>query len=401
MLRLFLLSILGVVVHAVFECSNQETTAFVRIARARLDGTPVVVSTAGMAPANRLLILRQTTSTMRRRVCPGYPLMKPAPTARSRLRECNALTQLCSKHSVIPQMAQIPGIVKAIVCSITYPFFFVLLNATMKNTRTCQVGATRHFYYEKFSIALYHRSVEFNPIEKNCIVSDEDTFSRSDQQGQVVGKDYYEPICVAAANVSIKCTSSADLSSSTCRQQAAFERFIGSAIEGERHTCSLRDSEHRQSASSILLVELMPMYKQNPLWTTMSSTVVSASNNSQFQVIFIRCVRFRVPIWGNGAMHQRGNPLHRQHQGTLYRSNLRCGKVLYMLSGSRCCFSRRSVRQHRLLYRYIILSRFILHTELHRSDSVSHSSLSSPPFNCFQLWFSQQMLRLLISHLWF
>uniref|UniRef100_A0A1I7WLY8 Ovule protein n=1 Tax=Heterorhabditis bacteriophora TaxID=37862 RepID=A0A1I7WLY8_HETBA len=59
------------------------------------------------------------------------------------------------------------------------------------------------------------------------------------------------------------------------------------------------------------------------------------------------------------------------------------------------------VRQHRLLYRYIILSRFILHTELHRSDSVSHSSLSSPPFNCFQLWFSQQMLRLLISHLWF
>uniref|UniRef100_A0A1I7WLZ1 Secreted protein n=1 Tax=Heterorhabditis bacteriophora TaxID=37862 RepID=A0A1I7WLZ1_HETBA len=97
MLRLFLLSILGVVVHAVFECSNQETTAFVRIARARLDGTPVVVSTAG-----------------------------------------NALTQLCSKHSVIPQMAQIPGIVKAIVCSITYPFFFVLLNATMKNTRTCQ-----------------------------------------------------------------------------------------------------------------------------------------------------------------------------------------------------------------------------------------------------------------------
>lgn len=39
--------------------------------------------------------------------------------------------------------------------------------------------------------------MEFNPKEKNCIVSDEDTFSRADQQGQVVGKDYYEPICVA------------------------------------------------------------------------------------------------------------------------------------------------------------------------------------------------------------
>lgn len=32
---------------AVFECGSHETTAFVRIARARLDGTPVVVSTAG------------------------------------------------------------------------------------------------------------------------------------------------------------------------------------------------------------------------------------------------------------------------------------------------------------------------------------------------------------------
>lgn len=32
---------------AVFECGSHETTAFVRIARARLSGTPVVVSTAG------------------------------------------------------------------------------------------------------------------------------------------------------------------------------------------------------------------------------------------------------------------------------------------------------------------------------------------------------------------
>jgi hypothetical protein len=32
---------------AVFECGNHETAAFVRISRARLDGTPLVVSTAG------------------------------------------------------------------------------------------------------------------------------------------------------------------------------------------------------------------------------------------------------------------------------------------------------------------------------------------------------------------
>lgn len=35
------------VVQGVFECGNHETAAFVRISRARLDGTPVVVSTAG------------------------------------------------------------------------------------------------------------------------------------------------------------------------------------------------------------------------------------------------------------------------------------------------------------------------------------------------------------------
>lgn len=39
--------------------------------------------------------------------------------------------------------------------------------------------------------------MEFSPQEKNCIVSDEDTFSRADQQGAIESKDYYEPICVA------------------------------------------------------------------------------------------------------------------------------------------------------------------------------------------------------------
>lgn len=34
-------------ISAVFECGNHETAAFIRISRARLDGTPVVVSTAG------------------------------------------------------------------------------------------------------------------------------------------------------------------------------------------------------------------------------------------------------------------------------------------------------------------------------------------------------------------
>lgn len=44
-----LLCLLSVVAHvrAVFECGSHETAAFVRISRARLDGTPVVVSTAG------------------------------------------------------------------------------------------------------------------------------------------------------------------------------------------------------------------------------------------------------------------------------------------------------------------------------------------------------------------
>ena len=46
-LLLLLLDILILFAEAKFECDNHETTAFVRITRARLDGVPVVVSTAG------------------------------------------------------------------------------------------------------------------------------------------------------------------------------------------------------------------------------------------------------------------------------------------------------------------------------------------------------------------
>ncbi|KFD57277.1 LOW QUALITY PROTEIN: hypothetical protein M513_01788, partial [Trichuris suis] len=73
------------------------------------------------------------------------------------------------------------------------------------------------------SLNTFCRSAEFSPTLRKCIISDEDTFSRADQQGppKLENKDYYEPTCVAA-----------DLTSSTCRQQAAFERFMGSAIQG-------------------------------------------------------------------------------------------------------------------------------------------------------------------------
>jgi len=49
------------------------------------------------------------------------------------------------------------------------------------------------------SLNTFCRSVEFSPHETNCIVSDEDTFSRSDQQAAVQSKDYYEPICVSGS----------------------------------------------------------------------------------------------------------------------------------------------------------------------------------------------------------
>lgn len=43
-----LVALIAPPLEAVFECGSSETAAFVRISRARLDGTPVVVSTAGM-----------------------------------------------------------------------------------------------------------------------------------------------------------------------------------------------------------------------------------------------------------------------------------------------------------------------------------------------------------------
>ena len=46
-LTLLLLALALSPASAVFECNPQETATFVRISRARLDGTPLVVSTAG------------------------------------------------------------------------------------------------------------------------------------------------------------------------------------------------------------------------------------------------------------------------------------------------------------------------------------------------------------------
>ncbi|PIO64851.1 PAN domain protein [Teladorsagia circumcincta] len=176
MLRAALLLALSSTALAVFECSNQETTAFVRIARARLDGTPVVVSTAGTSQ----------------------------------------LTANPSANNFYYEKTCLPGVSAHEAC--TYRSF-----SFERMRKTVLEGFVRKSVQKCLdSLNTFCRSVEFNPTEKNCIVSDEDTFSRADQQGQVVGKDYYEPICVAA-----------DLSSSTCRQQAAFERFIGSSIEGE------------------------------------------------------------------------------------------------------------------------------------------------------------------------
>uniref|UniRef100_A0A0K0D125 Apple domain-containing protein n=1 Tax=Angiostrongylus cantonensis TaxID=6313 RepID=A0A0K0D125_ANGCA len=59
MLQAALMLALSSTALAVFECSSQETTAFVRIARARLDGTPVVVSTAGMRSLQLICLLRK------------------------------------------------------------------------------------------------------------------------------------------------------------------------------------------------------------------------------------------------------------------------------------------------------------------------------------------------------
>lgn len=45
--KLLLLFVVIPLISGVFECGNHETAAFIRISRARLDGTPVVISTAG------------------------------------------------------------------------------------------------------------------------------------------------------------------------------------------------------------------------------------------------------------------------------------------------------------------------------------------------------------------
>ncbi|VDO64588.1 unnamed protein product [Haemonchus placei] len=385
MLRAALLLALSSSVLAVFECSNQETTAFVRIARARLDGTPVVVSTAGhdltcaqycrnniepttgaqrvcaafnfdgretcyffddaASPAGTSQLTANPSANnfyyektclpgvsaheactyrsfsferMRKTVLEGFVRKSVQVANREQclsacLKEkefvcrsvnynydsflCELSTEDRSIHCLLPyppflktfeikkkviifQVANREQCLSAclkekeFVCrSVNYNYDSFLCELSTEDRRskpthlrmaegavdyydnnclsrqnrcgpsggnlvfvkttnfeirfydhTQSVEAQESYCLQKCldSLNTFCRSVEFNPTEKNCIVSDEDTFSRADQQGQVVGKDYYEPICVAA-----------DLSSSTCRQQAAFERFIGSSIEGE------------------------------------------------------------------------------------------------------------------------------------------------------------------------
>ncbi|TMS37407.1 hypothetical protein L596_004343 [Steinernema carpocapsae] len=308
---------------AVFECQSHETAAFVRISRARLGGTPVVISTAGHDLTCAQYCrnnLEPTTGAERacaafnfdgRETCyffddaaspAGAGQLAPKPSANNFYYEKTCLPgvsahQACTYRSFSferMQKTQLDGFVKKsipvgsreeclsaclkeseFVCrSVNYNYDSYLCelstedrrskpthlkmsdqpvdyydnNCLSRQNRCGQSGGNLIFvkttnfeihYYdhtqsveaqESFclqkcldSLNTFCRSVEFNPQEKNCIVSDEDTFSRADQQGQVQGKDYYEPIfCVAA-----------DLSSSTCRQQAAFERFIGSTIEGQ------------------------------------------------------------------------------------------------------------------------------------------------------------------------
>uniref|UniRef100_A0A1I7U2M6 PAN domain protein n=1 Tax=Caenorhabditis tropicalis TaxID=1561998 RepID=A0A1I7U2M6_9PELO len=318
---LLLLAVGVASVSAVFECSSHETTAFVRIPRARLDGTPVVISTAGHdLTCAQYCRNNIEPTTGAQRVCASFNFdgretcyffddaATPAGTSQ--------LTANPSANNFYYEKTCIPNVSAHEAC--TYRSFsferarntqlegFVKKSVTVKNREHCLSACLKekefvcksvNFHYDtslcelsvedkrskpthvrmsegidyydnnclsrqnrcgpsggnlvfvkttNFEIRYYDhtqsveaqesyclqkcldslntfcRSVEFNPKEKNCIVSDEDTFSRADQQGQVVGKDYYEPICVAA-----------DLSSSTCRQQAAFERFIGSSIEGE------------------------------------------------------------------------------------------------------------------------------------------------------------------------
>ncbi|CAD5219322.1 unnamed protein product [Bursaphelenchus okinawaensis] len=308
-------------VEAVFECGAAETAAFIRISRARLDGTPVVVSTAGHdLTCAQYCRNNIEPTTGAQRVCASFNFdgretcyffddaahpagtaeLNPNPSANNFYYEKTCLPgvsahEACTYRSFSFERMRktaLEGFVKKsvqvanreqclsaclrekeFICrSVNYnyedylcelstedrrskpnhlkmsdkPVDYYDNNCLSRQNRCGQSGGnlvfvkTNNFqiqYYDHTqsveaqesyclqkcldSLNTFCRSVEFSPQEKNCIVSDEDTFSRADQQGSVQRKDYYEPICV-----------SADLSSSTCRQQAAFERFIGVSIEG-------------------------------------------------------------------------------------------------------------------------------------------------------------------------
>ncbi|VDN05995.1 unnamed protein product [Thelazia callipaeda] len=307
---------------AVFECGSHETTAFVRLARARLTGTPVVVSTAGHdLTCAQYCRNNIEPTTGAQRVCASFNFdgretcyffddaaspagtadLAPNPSANNFYYEKTCIPgvsahEACTYRSFSFERMRktaLEGFVRKsvqvgsreqclsaclkeneFVCrSVNYNYDTYLCelstedrrskpnhlrhsdspvdyydnNCLSRQNRCGEAGGNLvfvkttnfeiHFYdhtqsveaQESFclqkcldSLNTFCRSVEFSPSEKNCIVSDEDTFSRADQQGHIQSKDYYEPVCVAA-----------DLSSSTCRQQAAFERFIGSQIEGQ------------------------------------------------------------------------------------------------------------------------------------------------------------------------
>jgi len=317
-----LLLVFTTVVRAVFECGNHETAAFVRISRARLDGTPVVISTAGHdLTCAQYCRNNIEPTTGAQRVCASFNFdgretcyffddaaspsgtadLNPNPSANNFYYEKTCLPGVSSHEACTyrsfsferMRKTALEGFVKKsvqvgsreeclstclkekeFVCrSVNYNYDSYLCELSTEDRRSkpnhmrmsdqpvdyydnnCLTRQNRcglsggnlvfvktskfeiHYYdhtqsveaQESYclqkcldSLNTFCRSVEFSPQDKNCIVSDEDTFSRADQQGAVDHKDYYEPICVAA-----------DLSSSTCRQQAAFERFIGTSIEGQ------------------------------------------------------------------------------------------------------------------------------------------------------------------------